>query len=96
MLKILPFLYRLNFTPLRVLTSRLICYFTVCPKGSETAKPGRYGPDCKEDCKCDYYNSNQSYTCDPQSGQCFCKAGWKGQRCTERKQDLGFFLYLNR
>uniref|UniRef100_A0A7M5X2G3 EGF-like domain-containing protein n=1 Tax=Clytia hemisphaerica TaxID=252671 RepID=A0A7M5X2G3_9CNID len=55
----------------------------ICPDGKSLDNPGSYGPDCKETCDCDFRNSNRSYTCDPQSGQCFCKAGWKGRSCTQ-------------
>ncbi|XP_062591116.1 uncharacterized protein LOC134252644 [Saccostrea cucullata] len=38
-----------------------------------------YGKDCEDDCVCDRSNS---LSCDKDTGECVCKSGWSGVRCT--------------
>lgn len=46
---------------------------------------GTFGKDCKEQCDC-----RNNGTCNPQSGQCRCSAGWTGEHC-EQKCPFGHF-----
>ena len=46
--------------------------------------PTFYGQDCKQYCSC-HPTQAKNNTCDPQTGQCKCKAGFKGRDCSERK-----------
>ncbi|XP_061166784.1 scavenger receptor cysteine-rich type 1 protein M130-like [Saccostrea echinata] len=38
-----------------------------------------YGKECEDDCNCDRSNS---LSCDKDTGECMCKSGWSGTRCT--------------
>uniref|UniRef100_A0A8B9S9H3 Platelet endothelial aggregation receptor 1 n=1 Tax=Apteryx owenii TaxID=8824 RepID=A0A8B9S9H3_APTOW len=45
---------------------------TPCP-------PGRFGPDCRGECRC-----HNGGSCDPVSGQCQCAPGFTGEQCREQ------------
>eukprot|EP01065_Artemidia_motanka_P011813 TRINITY_DN1643_c0_g1_i1.p1 TRINITY_DN1643_c0_g1~~TRINITY_DN1643_c0_g1_i1.p1 ORF type:complete len:1077 (+),score=357.25 TRINITY_DN1643_c0_g1_i1:59-3232(+) len=45
--------------------------------------PGRYGPDCAGDCKC------QHGTCDEAAGLCQCEGNWGGPSCNRCKEGFG-------
>ncbi|XP_062610599.1 scavenger receptor cysteine-rich type 1 protein M130-like, partial [Saccostrea cucullata] len=38
-----------------------------------------YGRECEDDCVCDRSNS---LSCDKDTGECVCRSGWSGVRCT--------------
>lgn len=42
-----------------------------------------YGVDCERTCTCD---QNKSLSCDQDTGECLCKDGWAGVRCTCRNK----------
>ena len=46
--------------------------------------PTFYGQDCMNDCSC-HPTQAEKNTCDPQTGQCKCKAGFKGRDCSDCK-----------
>ena len=51
--------------------------FTVC-------KDEYYGPGCNKTCNCHPYKSKDQI-CDPQTGQCKCKPGFKSRDCSKGK-----------
>jgi hypothetical protein len=40
---------------------------------------GKHGSECKSECRC-----QNSGTCDPETGKCFCEPGWTGPVCANR------------
>ena len=50
--------------------------FSACPRG-------RYGKNCRFDCKC------SGSECNPQTGECICEAGKMGKKC-----ELGECVYV--
>nr|XP_034326622.1 uncharacterized protein LOC109620900 isoform X2 [Crassostrea gigas] len=42
-----------------------------------------YGVECEKTCTCD---QNKSLSCDKDTGECLCKDGWAGVRCTCRNK----------
>lgn len=55
---------------------------------SPVCAEGRYGPDCKRDCRCD--NGGE---CDPFTGACECPAGFIGPHCNTSKSDSTFWKW---
>ena len=52
--------------------------------------PTFYGQDCMNDCSC-HPKQAKNITCDPQTGQCKCKAGFKGRDCSDCKLFVKYF-----
>ena len=49
--------------------------------------PTMYGRYCKQYCSC-HPTQAKNNTCDPQKGQCKCKAGFKSRDCSDCKYNL--------
>lgn len=62
-------------------------YFTTCfdsfcfndYRCEDLCPMGKHGDDCKSDCRC-----QNGGTCDPETGDCYCRAGWTGSVCANR------------
>lgn len=52
---------------------RLMIRFTECLSMT-------FGDECKNQCRC---NVNNTRACGKETGECFCKDGWKGATCDE-------------
>ena len=52
--------------------------------------PSMWGQDCSQKCKCSIENSENHSLCEPDTGQCHCKNGYKGISCNEGKFSPGY------
>lgn len=68
----IKYLYHIN-----IYIFYLECWlFSDCPSFT-------YGVECEKTCTCD---QNKSLSCDKDTGECLCKDGWAGVRCTCRNK----------
>ena len=61
---------------------RLTLIVAACPKG-------RYGINCHFECEC------EGSTCNPETGDCVCKAGKHGVVCDQGNTPLAKLTYIN-
>ena len=71
-------LRKIKFNEQTLLTFLLVC------------GPSFYGQDCKKICSC-HPTQAKDITCDPQTGQCKCKAGFKDRDCSDCKLFVKYF-----